>query len=264
MKIKRFTQGTLAFVLIVLLANCRDEVKELNAPSVPKSVNDPSVGSTPPSVAQNCKKILVDASHDGGVWWFPQGEGGKFDPTKDHQGKTFAEVLRAKGFVVDELPRGIQISDQVLNDYHVIIRATGFSRYDDGELTAYQNALEKGIILFLVADFVDVGYSDNLADFLGVHFNGKYGGMVNRFSDHALVKGLSKFEYGVGSVINNPGENIQVIGWLENNLPVMGILDHPKSKIFLMGDGNSFETLAGSFPDNMTSWINQACASSGF
>jgi len=45
--------------------------------------------------------ILVDASHDGGVWW--AGSSG-FDPTEPHQGKELADYIRSQDFQVDELP----------------------------------------------------------------------------------------------------------------------------------------------------------------
>jgi len=37
------------------------------------------------------RRVLVDASRDGGVWWFPQWEQGGFDPNLDHQGQKLAE-----------------------------------------------------------------------------------------------------------------------------------------------------------------------------
>lgn len=268
MKIKASKLPALALLSTGLLFSCHEEVgkKADNLPSVnqPSSSNQSSSDNPSTLVDQNCKRILVDASHDGGVWWFPQSDGEVFDPTKDHQGKKFADALRAKGFVVDELPRGTKISDQLIKDYRVIIRAGGFPSYDRIELVAYQNALQRGITLFLVSEFMNTGYQDNLADFLGVHFAGTYGGTVSKFSDHLLVKGMPKFEYRVGSVISNPGKNIEIIGWLENDLPVMGILDHPKSQIFLMGDVNSFESFNDQFQNNMTAWINQGCGSSNF
>ena len=73
----------------------------------------------------NDKYILVDASKDGGVWWFPQGAG--FSEDADHQGQAFANYLRSLGFHVDELPRGEIITDQLLEKYSRIIRVAAFS-----------------------------------------------------------------------------------------------------------------------------------------
>ncbi len=41
------------------------------------------------------RHILIDASHDGGVWWFPQS--GPFSPGAPHQGKALADHLRGLG-----------------------------------------------------------------------------------------------------------------------------------------------------------------------
>ncbi len=39
-----------------------------------------------PCVAAGQKplRVLVDASKDGGLWWFPQGRGNTFDPKEKH------------------------------------------------------------------------------------------------------------------------------------------------------------------------------------
>src|SRR3954453_17646048 len=49
--------------------------------------------------------ILVDASKDGGTWWFPQAPP-FFSDLADHQGKAIADYLRSVGYQIDELPRG--------------------------------------------------------------------------------------------------------------------------------------------------------------
>ena len=64
------------------------------------------------SVNKPSKKILVDASHDGGGWWFPQA--GSYSANLPHQGKALADLLRSRGFTVDELPRDILITDSIL------------------------------------------------------------------------------------------------------------------------------------------------------
>src|SRR5690349_15691468 len=40
-------------------------------------------------------QVLVDASRDGGDWWFPQGT--TVDPNAPHQGKALADYLRSQG-----------------------------------------------------------------------------------------------------------------------------------------------------------------------
>ena len=71
----------------------------------------------------------MDASRDGGVWWYPQGEAG-FDPAAPHQGQRLADYLRSRGYVVDELPRGRIVSDTLLwPTYAGVIRAGQYGTY---------------------------------------------------------------------------------------------------------------------------------------
>ncbi|MHB1306881.1 MAG: hypothetical protein ACYC23_07355 [Limisphaerales bacterium] len=50
-------------------------------------------------------RVPVEASKDGGLWWFPQAPPA-FDPRQPHQGKPLADAMRARGRAVTELPRG--------------------------------------------------------------------------------------------------------------------------------------------------------------
>ncbi len=78
--------------------------------------------------------ILVDASRDGGVWWYPQGEAG-FDPdgtrTKASGSPT---TCGQRGYVVDELPRGEVVSDTLLATYAGVIRAGQYGTYTGGRV----------------------------------------------------------------------------------------------------------------------------------
>lgn len=99
----------------------------------------------------SCNNILIDASHGGGVWWFPQSAEIGFSAENYHQGKDLADYLRG-GFRVDELPRGVTISNTILNKYQTIIRTSGFTSYTESELQAYRKALQRGITLLLFTD----------------------------------------------------------------------------------------------------------------
>ena len=54
--------------------------------ALPFSMATDGVGRLDPRIKRH---ILIDASRDGGVWWFPQA--GPFSPTAAHQGKALAE-----------------------------------------------------------------------------------------------------------------------------------------------------------------------------
>jgi hypothetical protein len=250
--------GILFIAILVLSCNKNDEVMAPTLPQAEQAMT--SSAGTNSAKTFNCKNILIDASRDGGVWWFPQASG--FNTASDHQGKMLAELLRKKGFTVDELPRGAKIKDGLLKDYSIIIRVTGFGRYEPSELDEYKNALDRGIALILLADHTKYSPIDDLAVMLDVQFHGTVNGLVNKFADHVITKGMTSFEYMVGSVITNAeqNKNIHPIGWLADGSIVMGILDHPTSNIFLMGDVNSIEVTPERFENNLFVWLESACA----
>src|SRR4051812_43341573 len=78
------------------------------------------------------KKIMVDASKDGGVWWSPQGPKSN-DPNLYHQGQKFANYLRALGYHVDELASGTRVSWSILQGYSKVIRAAAIYSYSAEE-----------------------------------------------------------------------------------------------------------------------------------
>ena len=83
-----------------------------------------------PCLAQGQEKklrVLIDASKDGGLWWFPQGRNG-FDSNTHHQGKALADLMRSKGWEVIELGRGEVITVDKLRDVGVVRLLFGRSR----------------------------------------------------------------------------------------------------------------------------------------
>jgi hypothetical protein len=268
--------------LISTLPGCKkpdDVLPKSASPAMTSSYSAPS-GSTEPSVKvpvnPSCNKILVDASHDGGVWWFPQGPP-NFNANDPHQGQPFVQMLRGLGYTVDELPRGQTITDEILNGYKIIFRTAGFFQYSADELSAYQNALNRGITLLLVTDHKKYEPSDGLAEMLGVEFKGLVGGTISRFSGNSIVKNVTAIDYMVGSVLTNCelNKNIEPVGWLSDNdhvdynfngvvdagepggMPVLGILHHEQSRIFMSGDLNFIEVMPQPFTANLVKWISE-------
>ena len=66
--------------------------------------------------------ILVDASRDGGGWWFPQTPS-LCDPDAHHQGKALADYLKSLGFTVTELCQGEMITPELLAPFDIIVQA---------------------------------------------------------------------------------------------------------------------------------------------
>ena len=225
-------------------------------------------------VPLNCK-ILIDASHDGGVWWFPQYEATGFDPNQNHQGKAFADVLRSKGFEVTELGRGRELTEEMFFGHYIVIRVGGFQPYTNNELEVYKKLLDRGMNLAFFTDHKKNDPVDELGNLLNIKFEGVANGTVKKFTSHEITNNLTSLSYIAGSVITNADQNtnIQILGWLDQNdygdlnmngvkdqgepggPPVMGILNYPNSRVFLIGDMNGLEIQPQPFINNLINWM---------
>jgi hypothetical protein len=220
-------------------------------------------------------KILIDASHDGGVWWFPQYEATGFDAGKPHQGKAFADALRANGFEVTELGRGKELTEEMFFGHYIVIRVTGFQPYSKNELDVYKKLLDRGMNLVFFTDHKQNDRVDELGDLLNIKFEGIANGNVTTFMQHQITTNLTSINYVAGAVITNADQNtgIQILGRLGKNdyadlnmngvkdsgeveaPPVMGILTYPKSRVFFIGDTNGLEIQPQPFINNLIQWM---------
>jgi hypothetical protein len=203
--------------------------------------------------------VLVDASRDGGVWWFPQG--GNFSASAPHQGKALADYLRSKSFSVDELPRGAVITWNVLRKYKKIIRAGGFGNYTTGEIASYDSALLYSASILLLSDHLTNFPNDKLSQHLGLNFSGAHTGMLTPSSNHSITAGVNSLPYIAGSIIINPDPaRMTILGHVEKTTTqpgyaAMGILHHPKARVFFIGDANAIEQLPQPFTNNLVQWL---------
>jgi hypothetical protein len=223
------------------------------------------------------KRIVIDASHDGGVWWYPQSEMTGFNPGEYHQGKIFADLLRQKGFKVDELGRGEELKEEHFMGFFIVIRVNGFQTYTANELDVYSKLVKRGMNLVFFTDHKRYDPKDELGDLLGLEFRGIAGGTVRKFASHTITENLISLDYIAGSVLINGDKNpdIQILGWLGENdyadlnfngikdagepvaPPVMGILNYPKSKIFFIGDANGLQIMPQPFINNLINWMKE-------
>jgi len=221
------------------------------------------------------RKILIDASHDGGVWWFPQSEATGFDKDQWHQGKAFADLLREKGFHVDELGRGPELTEKMFFGYYIIIRANGFQAYTKQELQVYSNLIKRGTNMVFFTDHKKYDPVDELGDQLGLKFVGSATGKISRLIPHMITENILSIDYIAGSALINVDINpdIEVLGALGEEdyvdlnfnqirdinepagLPVMGILHYPGSNIFFIGDMNGLQVMPQPFIDNLIKWL---------
>jgi hypothetical protein len=217
------------------------------------------------------RNILVDASRDGGEWWFPQT--GPFDVTANHQGKALADYLKSLGNTVTELPRPYTITTALLADYDVVIRAVGFSSYTAAELTAYQDYVQDGGKVLLLADH---HANDGLATSFGIHFQAVTRGanMLSNYTVHPLTNGVGSLFYNVGSGVTSYPTGAQIIGRLSatsyldlnyNNIKdvsepsgpdVLGVMTLGKGGIIFCGDTNLWLAVPQPLTDNFLAWVN--------
>ena len=202
--------------------------------------------------------ILVDASKDGGVWWYPQS--GNFSPSAPHPGKALADYLRNMGFVVEEAPRGKLITWSYLSQFKRVIRLGGFGSYTKEEINAYDSLVSNAASILIVQDHLQNFPNDALSSHLGLNFSGSFSGTITQFAQHPVTVGVSSLSYIAGSVIVDPDtDKITTLGSLSSSnsqqLTSMGILKHSRAKIFFIGDGNGLEQLPQPFTDNLVKWL---------
>lgn len=198
------------------------------------------------------KRVLVDASHDGGAWWFPQTW--PFDPGLDHQGMRLAERFRECGYEVDELARGTVVTDSILLAYAIVIRAGKFGGYQESELKAYERYLSREATLVLLSEFLREGQIDPVAEMMGLHMGGSLMGQVTDFEPHAITEGVGSIPYITGSgLVEFDESRVTVLGRLQG-IPVMGLLHGYRARIFFLGDTNSLETVPQPLVDNLMVW----------
>lgn len=210
----------------------------------------------------NSMAILVDASKDGGGWWFPQGSSG-YSAANYHQGKAFADYLRKWGYTVDELPVAAVITTELLNKYTKVIRATAYYNYTTAEVAAYETFLNRSTSLLLISDHMGHTVNDRLSAHIGLNFEGALFGPITSFQTHPITTGVSSMAFIAGSVIKSwDPSKITVLGALNSSAGeegsaggAMGIVHHPTSKIFFIGDVNGIEQLPLPFTSNLVKWL---------
>ena len=238
--------------LTVLLLSCMKE------PSLLSNI-DPATSNSPKTTTNSpaSKSILVDASKDGGVWWFPQGPAG-FSATNPHQGTALADYFRSLGYQVDELPRGAIITADLLDKYSKVIRPTAFFSYSTEEIRAYTSFLSRSSSLLLASDHLMNTVNDQLSASLGLMFEGAYGGPITSFQPHAITSGVTSLNYIAGSVLKSwDPSKITVLGYQTTGIAAMGIVHHPSSRIFFIGDMNGIEQVPQPFISNLNNWLFQ-------
>jgi hypothetical protein len=220
-------------------------------------------------------RVLVDASRDGGVWWFPQA--GPFSASDWHQGQVLADALRTLGYVVEELPRPSTVTDALLGSYDIVIRAHGFGEYSQAEVAAYYKYVERGGSLLLLSDHMMYAPPDGVALAFGIDFEGVTRGenYLSSLATHAITKSVEPLTYMVGSGIVSQPASAQIVGRLssgsyldlnkngardstEPSAPaVLGVMRYGAGRIVFCGDVNLWEQVPQPLVNNVLGWFKE-------
>jgi hypothetical protein len=167
-------------------------------------------------------QILIDASRDGGVWWFPQTA--PFDAAAPHQGLALAQALRARGFAVTELPRDTVITPALFQGVDLVVRAGAYGTYTSAELAAYAQYVDSGgrlLLLGLLSTPQELR-ADTLPGVFGL-VSGPLGGgaggnlPVTTFAPGPLTVGVDPFLYLPGSGIAAAPSDASLDAWLSSD-----------------------------------------------
>jgi hypothetical protein len=186
--------------------------------------------------AEKPLRVLVDASKDGGLWWFPQGRGNTFDPRQPHQGKPLADFMRSKGWEVVELGRGEVITQDTLRDVDFVVRPPIYFDYTADEVVAYRDNVMGGMRLLLLGSS---GTNDGLAAIFGLRFDSSNRfAAVRQWIPHPLSANIAGKDLPWTSVSESPPNAVQ-LAWLNqgqaNSRPVLGYLPYGNGYVVFVG-----------------------------
>ena len=181
-------------------------------------------------------RVLVDASKDGGLWWYPQAH--TFNPKEYHQGKGFADLIRGKGWQVTELPRGELITFDKLRKADVVIRPPAFFSYRAEEANAYQQSVIAGTRLILMGGGSTA--FDAVPEAFGLRFESlNQLGPVTQWIPHPLTTYIECCDRPWTPLSDIPPAAV-VLAWLNqlepNKHPVLGYLPYGHGYVVFVGN----------------------------
>lgn len=185
-------------------------------------------------------RVLIDASKDGGLWWFPQGEGAVFDPQQPHQGKPLADLLRREKWEVVELPRGEVITAEKLRDFDLIIKPPAYFSYTADEAMAYLNSVVAGTRVLLLGGGTAAN-NDAITQMFGLRFEPRSRfGSLKQWMSHPLTADMECCDVAWTAISEAPN-NAVLLAWFNrgevNPRPVLGYLPYGKGYVVFMGQG---------------------------
>lgn len=176
-------------------------------------------------------RVVIDASHDGGAWWFPQGP--EFDPIRPHQGSALAEYLKRRDWEVVEVPRGTKIANQ-FRSASIVIRMNLFGGYENSEVAAYQRFVKNGGRLLLVEGYVRDVEADN--DSVARQFGVRFEGIVSEptMPGDTFMRGVGAVMFQIGSIVVRYPKSTQPLSYLNNDRLVMGTFRYGRGRVIFL------------------------------
>ncbi len=209
--------------------------------------------------------ILIDASKDGGAWWFPQPDG-NFDASEPHQGKALADFLRSQGNEVVEVGRGVEITNELLGSFNKVIRAGVFGAYTGSELAAYdQYILRSDAHLLLTTALLSGGAVDPISESIGLPMEGSHTGVMSPVGATAITQGVGPLPYSPPGAVVGPAPTAAItpLGILGNGSVVMGLVTSEPAQILFIGNLLLLEGVPQPLVSNLLSWLFSAPGGEG-
>jgi len=178
-------------------------------------------------------RVVIDASRDGGAWWFPQGPP-PFDPQKPHQGVLLANYLKSRGWEVIEIPRETKITDQ-FKGATMVVRFNKWGGYDASEVMAYREFVRNGGRLLLLEGYVRDAESENdaVARQFGIHFQGMVEAAAMRGAKGAS-RDYNSTVYRIGSIVDQYPQATRPLARLDDGRLVMGTFRFGRGRIIFL------------------------------
>lgn len=202
--------------------------------------------------AQDAKpRIVIDASRDGGAWWFPQKEKQQ-DASQAHEGKALADYLKTLTPDVVELPHGEVITDKLKNAA-VVIRFNACDHpYSHEEGVAYKKYVENGGRVLLLYGTPEKGAPDEVAEHLGIRVGQRVETpFIKKWANHPITTGLKDVPFHCGSVISGYPESSIQLGMMANGQSVFGMATVGEGKLIYLGSVAPMISVSQPFVDNV-------------
>jgi len=253
------------YLLVLICFSCSDSVVEdaddhFEDVITTKTDTSSNVGESVTIVPDTpLTNILIDASHGGGAWWYPQGV--NCNPESYHQGRGFANELSAHKYSVYESCREEVIDPKQFKELALLVVADGYRAFSKSEADRVLEYLSDGGNVLLMLDHGAPLNNRETWSALGLEFyKTNVNDVIINFETHKVAYGMPATLATRGvSAISSDGKGIDVIARLSSDTyldlnfngtldandrvnPIfMGAIEYGKGKLVFCGDVNLWQ-----------------------